>query len=478
MFKATRNLVPEQFDRLTEDVGGFNNASTDDDYTNYYEVVPANHLAAAALGRGRADGLAGDRAGLLRLRARRGEGGAAQPRPRRALRQAVLPLSAADLLRRSSLRAARASAASRISTPRRSRTSAPSTPPITGPTMRCWSSPAISTRPSSTAGSTDISAPIARPATADPARDGARAGADRARAATPSTSRTRRCRRSLLAYPAAAGRATRTRRRSRCSTAILSTGESSRLHQSLVYRDQIASQASSFAEIKQGRGTLAAYAILAARQERRGRRSGASRARSPGFRDEPVTAAELPEAKNELLTAALRERETVDGQASALAEAVIVDGDPGRRRPAARRDRRGDRRPTSSASPRALASRRAQRGASAICPKRAQHGAREDTIATAATVADGGADRRRPTSASSSRRPKRERVAPPRARAGNRRRRCPRPIVQRLANGLTVITVEQSRLCRWSPPALVARGGAAADPDGQGRARRASPPRS
>ena len=44
MFKASRNLVPEQFDRLTEDVGGFNNASTNDDYTNYYEVIPANHL--------------------------------------------------------------------------------------------------------------------------------------------------------------------------------------------------------------------------------------------------------------------------------------------------------------------------------------------------------------------------------------------------------------------------------------------------
>ena len=44
MFKSTRNMVPEQFDRLTEDVGGFNNASTNDDYTNYYEVVPANHL--------------------------------------------------------------------------------------------------------------------------------------------------------------------------------------------------------------------------------------------------------------------------------------------------------------------------------------------------------------------------------------------------------------------------------------------------
>lgn len=44
MFKATRDMPPENMDRLTEDVGGFNNASTYDDFTNYYEVVPANHL--------------------------------------------------------------------------------------------------------------------------------------------------------------------------------------------------------------------------------------------------------------------------------------------------------------------------------------------------------------------------------------------------------------------------------------------------
>jgi zinc protease len=44
MFKATKNLPAESIDRMTEDVGGFNNASTWDDFTNYYEVVPANHL--------------------------------------------------------------------------------------------------------------------------------------------------------------------------------------------------------------------------------------------------------------------------------------------------------------------------------------------------------------------------------------------------------------------------------------------------
>ena len=44
MFKATKNMPNEKMDRLTEDVGGFNNASTWPDYTNYYEVVPSNHL--------------------------------------------------------------------------------------------------------------------------------------------------------------------------------------------------------------------------------------------------------------------------------------------------------------------------------------------------------------------------------------------------------------------------------------------------
>lgn len=44
MFKATKNMPDEKMDRLTEDVGGFNNASTWADFTNYYQVVPSNHL--------------------------------------------------------------------------------------------------------------------------------------------------------------------------------------------------------------------------------------------------------------------------------------------------------------------------------------------------------------------------------------------------------------------------------------------------
>lgn len=44
MFKSTKNMPSEKMDRLTEDVGGWNNASTRDDLTNYYEVVPSNYL--------------------------------------------------------------------------------------------------------------------------------------------------------------------------------------------------------------------------------------------------------------------------------------------------------------------------------------------------------------------------------------------------------------------------------------------------
>ena len=44
MFKSTKNMPAEMMDRLTEDVGGFNNATTLDDATAYYEVVPSNYL--------------------------------------------------------------------------------------------------------------------------------------------------------------------------------------------------------------------------------------------------------------------------------------------------------------------------------------------------------------------------------------------------------------------------------------------------
>src|SRR4051812_31028160 len=44
MFKSTKNQKSENFDRLTEDVGGANNAFTREDVTVYHETVPSNYL--------------------------------------------------------------------------------------------------------------------------------------------------------------------------------------------------------------------------------------------------------------------------------------------------------------------------------------------------------------------------------------------------------------------------------------------------
>src|SRR5580704_10876369 len=44
MFKATRDMPAENMDRLTEDVGGSNDAFTQDDTTAFYEVIPAAQL--------------------------------------------------------------------------------------------------------------------------------------------------------------------------------------------------------------------------------------------------------------------------------------------------------------------------------------------------------------------------------------------------------------------------------------------------
>jgi zinc protease len=44
MFKRTRYMPDEMFDRLTEDVGGQNNAFTAEDMTAYQNEVPSNHL--------------------------------------------------------------------------------------------------------------------------------------------------------------------------------------------------------------------------------------------------------------------------------------------------------------------------------------------------------------------------------------------------------------------------------------------------
>jgi zinc protease len=458
MFKASRNLVPEQFDRLTEDVGGFNNASTNDDYTNYYEVVPANHLQRLLWAEA-------ERMGSLVVE----EGFFASERDvvKEELRSRVLAAPYGRLFY--------------LYLPQISYDVHPYGRPGIGSIedldaatiedVRAFH--ATYYRPDNAvlvvAGNFEQAqidgwidryfAPIARPAGAIPrvtAAEPERTEARRYTVYEPNTPLPA----VLISYPAppaSDGDAAAMQ----VLDGILSTGESSRLHQSLVYRDRLASQASSFVDIKQGRGTLALYAILASGQTADDGEA-ALRREIARFRDAPVSAAELAEAKNELLTGALRERETVDGRASAIAEAVVVDGD------AAAADRRlAEIAAVTSSDIQRVARRWLRDTASAAIrylPEEGQNGAREDDVTTAATVQ---AAVLTPPAEIAVVQPasEAERVAPPpvgRDIVPN----VPRPETQRLANGLTVISVPNRALPLVSI-ALVTSGGARLDPIGR-----------
>jgi zinc protease len=108
---------------------------------------------------------------------------------------------------------------------------------------------------------------------------------------------------------------------------ILTAGESSRLYRALVHDRQLASQVAGQYNTAEEAGFYAPLAFVAG-----GRTvaevEAALAAEIARIRSEPVTAAELAEAKNELLAEALRERETAAGRASGLGEALVRTGDP------------------------------------------------------------------------------------------------------------------------------------------------------
>ncbi|MEA3018043.1 MAG: zinc protease, partial [Sphingomonadales bacterium] len=462
MFKATRNLVPEQLDRLTEDVGGFNNASTDDDYTNYYEVVPANHLER-----------------LLWAEAERMGSLVVEPGYFASERDVVKEEYRTRVLAQPYGRLFHYLPQISYDVHPYARPGIGSIEDLDAATIEdVRAFHATYYRPDNAvlfvSGNFDPAqldrwvdryfAPIARPAGSIPRVDADEPERTQPRRFTvyePNTPLPA----VLLSYrlpPASHEDAAALQ----VLDGILSTGESSRLHQSLVYRQRVAAQAGSFPSFRRGPGVLAAFAILAGGQTAEAGEA-ALRAEIARLRDELVTPAELAEAKNELLTGALRERETVDGRASALAEAVIVEGDP------AAADRRLAEIAAVTAEDVQRVARRWLRdeGAATLVylPEESRGGAREDEIRTAATVRTtplaSPPDVRIVQPASEA-----ERVAPP-APGPAVVAAMPQPVSQRLANGLTVVTARRAGLPLVSAY-LVAGGGSAFDPEG--RAGRAS----
>lgn len=115
----------------------------------------------------------------------------------------------------------------------------------------------------------------------------------------------------------------------RVADVILSGGESSRLYHALVYEQQLAAEVNSLAEAREDTGLFVLMAILS-----EGKKAADAEksllAEVKKLQDAPVSAAELEKAKNQLITNQLRQRETSNGKALALGEAAVLFGDPQR----------------------------------------------------------------------------------------------------------------------------------------------------
>lgn len=326
MFKATRDMPAETIDRLTEDAGGFNNAFTADDMTTYYEVVPANHLEQLLWAEAQRMGsLVVDEATFVSER----------DVVKEELRQRVL----ADPYGRFA----------RIAIPQAAFAEHPYMRPGIGNIDELDAATIDDVlnfhrtyyRPDNAAlivvGNFDEAqldawidqyfGPMTAPAeplpvvtAIEPERTEARTVmAYGPNVPLPAVAIT------WLAPPASSEDASALE----VLDAILSGGKSSRLYNTLVYDRQIAQAAYSVVDLRAQPGLFYVAAILAGGQEAATVQQALSD-EVARLRAAPPTAAELTEAKNELVATVVRDRETIDGRAMALGIALLLQGDADR----------------------------------------------------------------------------------------------------------------------------------------------------
>jgi zinc protease len=115
----------------------------------------------------------------------------------------------------------------------------------------------------------------------------------------------------------------------RVADALLSTGESCRLYNALVYTQQLAAEVDATADVLEDVSLFYITAILSEGKKPEDVEKSLL-AEIKKLQDVPVSAAELDKAKNQIITDQLRERETSNGKAQALGEAAVLLGDPNR----------------------------------------------------------------------------------------------------------------------------------------------------
>lgn len=323
MFKSTAHMKAEQMDRLTEDVGGNNNASTGDDVTNYFEVVPANYLQTLLWAEAeRLSNLNVDAANFKSERAVVEE----------EYRQSVLANPYGKLFNAIDPHSYAVHPYQRPTIGSIAELEAASLQNVIAFHDTFY-------RPDNAtliiAGDFDPKQLdawvdryfgwIPKPATAIPqvtAQEPARTQ-DKRYTETSATAPLPAVALTWLIPPAADADVIPLK----VAAALLSEGESSRLYQALVYRSQVAQQVGADVDGRLGPGLFTAYAILA---------SGHSpadaetllRGEIARLANQPIPATELDKVKTQLLTSQLKQRQTAQGIAFALGRATLTGGGP------------------------------------------------------------------------------------------------------------------------------------------------------
>lgn len=325
MFKGTEYLKAEQFDRLTEDVGGFNNAFTSDDVTAYHSVVPSNHLETL---------LWAEAERMMNLRVDEATFRSERSVVQEEYRQRVLAspyglffhaVTTQPYLQHPYKRSAigsiedleAATLADVVAFHARHYRPDNATLIVAGDfdakqldawvdkyfgAVRRSAEPLPEFTGSEPTWTSDRTLTITAPTVPLPA-------VALVWQAPP------------LRSPDAAAL--------QVASAVLAAGESSRLHQSLVYRQQIATQAGFEASLRAGPGLLIAYAI-ASGDKPIAEISASLLAELRRIVDSPPTPAELDKVKIQLITQAFVSRQTPFGLASAMGEAAVLEGNPAR----------------------------------------------------------------------------------------------------------------------------------------------------
>jgi zinc protease len=325
MFKATKNMKSEMMDRLTEDVGGFNNAFTNPDVTVYYEVVPSNYLETLLWAE--ADRLSGLTVDDPNFKSERSV-------VQEEFRQGVLapPYGMLEYLieqesfkthpyKRSTIGSIEDLEAAKIDDVRAFHKTYyrpdNATLVVVGDfdpkQFDAWVNKYLAPIPKP-------SIPLPRVTVREPERTAERRITHYA---------------ANVPLPAVAFTYLTPPEKSpdseplEVAATILSQGESSRLYQSLIYEQQIAQSADASPDLREDAG-LFYFIVVVAGEKKPEDAERALLAEIKKLQDAPPTAAELDKAKNQLVTNELRQRETSNGKALALGSSAVLLGDPNR----------------------------------------------------------------------------------------------------------------------------------------------------